>query len=156
MKRKQTVRKVVRKVKSKLKIKPKVIKKVKHKTMGKLKAECQKQCNAYIRLRDHGKRCVSCNEFKVLQAGHYYAVKGYDSLRFNTDNIHGECAYCNGFNESHLIGYGKNIEKRIGRHAVVDLDVLATEYKMKGYCKRTRAQVLNLTAYFKDLIKCLS
>jgi hypothetical protein len=86
--------------------------KKKEKTLPKLKAEAQDIFNAYIRRRDAELPCISCGQYKHLQAGHYHAVKGYDSLRYDEDNVHGECAGCNCFDESHLIGYGRNLVKR--------------------------------------------
>ena len=44
----------------------------KSKTLGKLKQEAQIVFNAFIRKHDEGKSCISCNENKPLQAGHYY------------------------------------------------------------------------------------
>ena len=70
--------------------------------------------NKYIRLRDHGKPCISCGEYKVLQAGHFFPVQGYKALRFNEDNINGECAGCNCFDDAHLIPYHDNLKKKIG------------------------------------------
>ena len=71
--------------------------KKKKKTVAKLKQELQKIFNKYIRLRDldgYYFTCLACGETKpkeVMNAGHFYAVKGYDSLRFNEDNVNGEC-----------------------------------------------------------------
>jgi hypothetical protein len=102
----------------------------KKKTLSKLKQDVQKVFNKYIRLRDHGKPCISCGEHKTLQAGHYYNVRNYDAFRFNESNVHGECAGCNCFNESHLIGYGLNLEKKLGWDELDDLHCLVNDYKM--------------------------
>lgn len=120
------------------------------KSIPKLKAALQEKVNKYIRLRDAGKPCISCGEYSTLQAGHYYAVCGYDGLRFDVDNIHGECARCNCWDESHLIGYSKNIGDRIDD--VDSLDLKAAQYKMNGY-KWTRIELEELRVYFNDLIK---
>lgn len=104
--------------------------------------------NAYIRKRDEGKPCVSCGQFKVLQAGHYYPVSGYDGLRFNLDNIHGECARCNCFDESHLIHYGKNLLDRIGQERLDALNQAAADYKMNGY-RWTRAELNEINETIK-------
>lgn len=79
------------------------------KSLPKLKAKLQEIFNEYIRLRDKDRPCISCGEIKTLQAGHYWAVGGYDGLRFDEDNVHGECAGCNGFDDMHLIGYRDNL-----------------------------------------------
>ena len=120
------------------------------KTLPKLKKEAEKYVNAYVRKRDAELPCISCGKHKVLQAGHYYPVKGYDGLRFNTDNIHGECAGCNCFDESHLIHYTKNIKDRIGLERFEELEKAAADYKMNGY-KYTRSELTEIIEKYKKL-----
>ena len=74
---------------------------MKSKSLPKLKADLQKVFNQFIRLRDQDKPCISCGQVKLLQAGHYYPVQGYEGLRFDEFNVHGECAGCNCFNQAH-------------------------------------------------------
>jgi hypothetical protein len=89
-------------------------------TLPKLIAKAQKVFNAWIRHRDSKDgyfTCISC--FRTLpvdqmNAGHYVPVKGGSALRFNEYNVNGECIRCNGFDEFHLIGYRKNLIKKIG------------------------------------------
>jgi hypothetical protein len=89
-------------------------------TLPKLLAKAQKVFNAWIRYRDSKEgyfTCISC--FRTLpvdqmNAGHYVPVKGGSALRFNEYNVNGECIRCNGFDEFHLIGYRKNLIKKIG------------------------------------------
>ena len=104
----------------------------KRQSIPKLKKKLQLVFNSYIRKRDKNKRCISCGQRKPLEAGHYYAVGGYDGLRFDEDNVHGECARCNRFDQSHLIGYGINLEKRIGADKIQKLHEKARAYKMSG------------------------
>jgi len=124
---------------------------MKAKSLPKLKAEAQKIVNEYVRKRDEGKPCISCGAYRPLQAGHFYAVGGYDALRFNEDNIHGECAGCNCFSESHLILYGLNLEVRIGFERVQKLHELAKEYKMNGN-KWSRAEIMRIIETYKKKI----
>jgi len=124
----------------------------KTKTLPKLKADLQKIFNAYIRKRDEGKPCISCGLMKPLQAGHYYSVKGYDGLRFNEYNVHGECAGCNCFDDSHLIHYGVNLEERIGVRRYADLMLAASDYKHDGY-KWSRSELLELIDIYKEKLK---
>ena len=127
-------------------------------TLGKLKAKAQKIFNKYIRLRDAKDNyfvCISCGQSKPLtqmQAGHYYAVKGYDSLRYNENNVNGECAGCNCFDQSHLIGYTINLEKKIGKDALQDLHDQAMEYK-KGFFKWDRFELENIIVTYTAKIK---
>ena len=115
----------------------------KTKTLPKLKQDAQKLFNAFIRRRDEGKPCISCGQFKPLQAGHFYSVKGYDALRFDEDNTAGECSGCNCFDESHLIGYGENLLIRIGQQRFDALKQRAAEYKRNGY-KFSRTELMEL------------
>lgn len=125
---------------------------MKKKTLPKLKAELQIVFNSYIRERDKGKPCISCGQFKPLQAGHFYPVKGYDFLRFNEDNVHGECAGCNCFDEGHLINYHENLITRIGKDRVDQLKEMARDYKMNGH-KWTRSELEAMIERYKNKLK---
>jgi hypothetical protein len=97
-------------------------------TLPKLLAKAQKVFNAWIRVRDSKEgyfTCIAC--FRTLpidqmNAGHYVPVKGGSALRFNENNVNGECIRCNGFDEFHLIGYRKNLIKKIGLKKVEQLE----------------------------------
>jgi hypothetical protein len=126
--------------------------KKKQKTIPQLKKACQDVFNKYIRLRDKDKPCISCGQFKTLQAGHFYSVRMYDGLRFDEDNCHGECAGCNGFDDMHLIKYSENIQKRIGQQNWWELNDRAQRYKRNGH-KWTRSEILELIELYKNKIK---
>jgi len=49
-----------------------------------------------------------------MDAGHYYSTKMYDGLRFNEDNIHGQCKYCNKFLYGNTVNYRDNLFFKIG------------------------------------------
>ena len=124
----------------------------KAKTLPKLKAELQILFNSYIRERDKEQPCISCGQFKPLQAGHFYTVKQYDGLRFDEDNVHGECAYCNLFDGMHLLNYAANLKERIGEQRCSDLEYRANLYKKDGY-KWTRSELMGLIQYYKNKLK---
>jgi hypothetical protein len=77
------------------------------KSLATLKGELQKVFNTYIRVRDtkYDKPtayfiCISCNQPKGLDqmnAGHFWPVGGHEAVRFDEDNVHGQCIYCNNF-----------------------------------------------------------
>ncbi len=74
----------------------------------------------FIRMRDAYKwgRCISCDQpktFSELQAGHFAPARdcGFAML-FDQANVHGECGGCNAYDEAHLWGYEKNLDKRYG------------------------------------------
>ena len=76
----------------------------------------------------------------------------YDGLRFNENNVHGECCRCNGFDDMHLINYNKNLIDRIGQEEFNDLSVRAKNYKMDGY-KWTRSELTEMIHRYKEAVK---
>jgi hypothetical protein len=72
--------------------------------------------HAYVRKRDEGKPCISCgcqwND--KFQAGHYYPGGSFETLKFNLDNINGQCEQCNLFKSGNFENYTLNLPKRIG------------------------------------------
>ena len=137
----------------------------KKKTTAKLKQDLQKLFNKFIRERDSdGIRftCISCGETKPvdqMNAGHFFAVGGYDGLRFDEDNVHGECAYCNCWNESHLIKYTINLQGKIGLKRFNELLERAQAYKRSGQVsflnriesKWYRPDIEELIKHYKNL-----
>ena len=122
-------------------------------SLPKLKAKAQLAFNEYIRHRDKDLPCISCNLPKEnKQAGHYFATKGYDGLRYNEFNCNGECSGCNCFDPSHLIGYGDNLLNRIGKLEFDLLKLRASDYKMHGY-KWSRSELEEIIDKYREKIK---
>ena len=124
----------------------------KSKSIPKLKKELETLLNRFVRARDIGRPCISCGGYGTMQAGHYYPVKGYDGLRFDEFNVNNECQRCNLFDESHLIGYGENLIKKIGIEEYEKLKQRARDYKMNGY-KFSRTELLEKIEYYKNKLK---
>jgi hypothetical protein len=131
---------------------------MKKKTLAQLKNDAQKVFNKYIRLRDSYNgwfTCISCGfsqSTDVMNAGHFFPVKGYDGLRFDEENVNGECVACNGWDEMHLIGYQKNLVKRIGKRGLINLRNRAADYKKNGH-KFARYEVEEIIEKYKSKIK---
>lgn len=124
----------------------------KKETVGTLIKKLQKVFNEYVRIRDKDKPCISCgNYFDTKDAGHFYATSGYSGLRFDEDNVHGECARCNRFDESHLIGYAENLKVKIGESDYQALKERAEEYKRSGV-KWSRIELREKIEYYKAKI----
>ena len=124
-------------------------------TTGKLLKKLQPIFNKYIRLRDIDKPCISCGkyvDFDNTDSGHFYAKSGYSGLRFDEDNAHKECRYCNRYDESHLIGYTENLKGRIGEEDYNALKQRAEDYKLNGV-KWNRAELEELVEYYKNKLK---
>lgn len=78
--------------------------------------DLQKVFNTYIRLRDKGKPCISCGCSLVgkFDAGHYFTVGAYPNIRFNEDNVHGQCVHCNQHKHGNTTEYSLSLPMRIG------------------------------------------
>lgn len=123
------------------------------KPLGAWKADVQKVFNKFIRTRDKDKPCISCNRDNPpwyprkgqWDAGHYRTVGAAPELRFDEENCHKECIYCNHHNSEHLIGYRKTLINRIGldrvewlegshepkHYSIQDCKDLIVEYRAK-------------------------
>ena len=97
-----------------------------------LKELAQKKFNAFIRKRDENCLCISCGKNPIQQAGHYYAAGKYNGLRFHEDNVHGQCIHCNYYEHGNLIKYRINLEQKIGRDRLAELDSKATKKAIKN------------------------
>lgn len=84
----------------------------------------QKIFNTYIRLRDKGKTCISCNSklTEKYDAGHFYSIKNYSFLRFHEDNVHGQCVHCNQHLHGNLIEYLTGLKSRVGDKRFIELE----------------------------------
>lgn len=112
----------------------------------------QKAFNAYIRHRDRFEPCINCNQFRTLQAGHFFSAGKYPNLRFNEDNVHGECKACNYYkSESHAYKYRPNLINKIGQERFDKIELLATSYNPPF--KWNRWVLIELIEYYKDRIK---
>jgi len=106
--------------------------------------------NKFIRLRDKGQPCISCNVVmtKKINACHYYSSGGHKNLTFNPDNVHSGCERCNSYLAGNLTEYRKGLIKRIGIKRVEKLDELAHVTR-----KYTREELRELNGLYKQKIK---
>lgn len=75
----------------------------------------------YIRLRDSGLNgytvCISCGKtffFDQMQCGHYF-TRRHMSTRWDEDNCHSQCVFCNCHEHGNLEGYKPNLIEKIGQ-----------------------------------------
>jgi len=84
--------------------------------------EAQTIFNKYVRLRDQGLPCISCNlPPKKKNAGHFYSQGGHSNVRFDEDNCHLQCEACNTFLSGNLLNYQIGIQKKIGAQKLLEL-----------------------------------
>jgi len=111
-------------------------------------------CHEYIRLRDKGKACISCQEpyNSGHQAGHYYKAEKFSNIKFNEFNINGQCVGCNIRKDGNESEYRVHLPKRIGLENVQELDRLSKEYKILGF-KWDREKLIETRKYYLTKIK---
>jgi len=102
--------------------------------------------NTYIRERDKNKGCISCGSVlnSKFDAGHYFSVGAYANLRFNENNVHGQCVACNQHKHGNIAEYAIRLPERIGfdkynkllqqrnesnKLSIPDIEVLKIKYK---------------------------
>lgn len=78
----------------------------------------------YVRERDKGKPCISCGRDwdSSFQAGHRFDKKQYNRIRFDLDNIHGQCPSCNQYQDGNYNAYHLRLPKRIGEETYKKLE----------------------------------
>lgn len=123
-----------------------------YKSIRKLIAEAQTAFNAFIRLRDADKNCISCGRPWPIEwgkggrfdAGHYRSAGSADHLRFHEMNCHGQCKQCNGPN-----GQGRHIDYRLGlidRYGINVVEQLEADNAVR---KWTREEVIRIKKYYQ-------
>jgi hypothetical protein len=84
--------------------------------------------NKYIRLRDAGNICISCQKKPLkINAGHFYNANNHWSVRFDERNVHLQCEHCNTYLSGNLISYRENLLRKIGIEEFENLSAEATK-----------------------------
>jgi hypothetical protein len=109
----------------------------------------QQVFNKYIRLRDAGNLCISCQKKPLKEnAGHFYNANNHWSVRFDERNVHLQCEHCNTYLSGNLIYYRENLLKKIGIEEFENLSAEATKNR-----KYTIEQLKEIIATYKKKIK---
>lgn len=113
-------------------------------------------CHLYIRLRDENKPCISCGiPYKPdFDAGHFYSGGKFSSLKYDEDNINGQCIQCNRMNEGMHESYRLYLVERIGHENLDRLDKAAADYMQTDF-HWDRDELIRLRNYYKQKIKTL-
>ena len=136
-----------------------IIKKIRSpkKQRAKLIKKLDEVFNAFIRERDNGKPCISCNKRAELQAGHYHSCR-YLSIRWDEKNVNGQCINCNIFNQGNFYGYTLGMERKYGKNVIeylnikknnttklspFELSLLIQEYETKLSYEKTKRGINN-------------
>lgn len=89
--------------------------------------EAQALFNEFVRLRDSGQPCISCDSLPSdhdlitgsrWDAGHYRSVGACPELRFEPLNVHRQCVKCNRNLSGNAVEYRIRLVRRIGADKV--------------------------------------
>jgi len=125
------------------------------KTRSDLVREAQAVVNAYVRLRDFDKPCISCgvtypdDRNDVWDAGHLRSAGSSPGTRFNTLNINKQCVRCNRYLSSNAIQYRIGLVKKIGLPLVEKIEF------HNGVGKFSHEYLIRLKNVFKERIRHL-
>ena len=119
-------------------------------TTQELIKKAQKVFNDYVRARDRNQLCISCNKplGAKFDAGHYFNANNHWSVRFDENNVHGQCVTCNQFKHGNLLNYQIGIQQRIGADELINLHAIAHETK-----KFTRDELREIISKYKEKLK---
>ena len=112
-------------------------------TQQSLTKKAQRYFNAFIRARDKGKLCVSCDKplANKFDAGHYFSST-HKNTTFNEKNVHGQCVRCNRDLHGNLLNYQIGIEKRIGGDELIKLHEEA--HKIRKYTREELNEIIEI------------
>ena len=129
--------------------KEKKVKKENLQTVQELMKVAQVVFNKWIRQRDKGELCISCQKPpKKANAGHYFSSGGHKNVTFNEDNVHLQCEYCNTFLHGNLLNYQVEIQKKIGADRLILLHEEAHKTR-----KFTRDELHEIIKKYKNKLK---
>ncbi len=82
------------------------------------KDDAQRAINKYVRLRDHGLPCISCDRPAdwdgQWHASHFRSVGAASAVRYSLWNIHKACSVCNNWKSGNLSEYEPRLRAKIG------------------------------------------
>ena len=108
--------------------------------------------HAYIRLRDKDSGCISCGKpFNgKYDAGHFWNSNNHASIRYDEDNVHGQCVTCNQHLHGNLLEYQSRLLNKIGHYNYARLEDLRHKH-----VQWTNDQYQEIIKIYKDKVKNL-
>ena len=110
----------------------------------------QQVFNKFIRLRDKGNVCISCQKKinGVEHASHFLSAGGHSIVRFHEDNVWTSCYKCNVMLSGNQVEYRKALIDKIGIERVEWLENNGSKEK-----KWTKDELKELMEKYKNKIK---
>ena len=104
-------------------------------TKPQLTKKAQTAFNAFIRARDVGKPCISCDKPlgdtpNSFDAGHFRSVGSAVNMRFVEWNCWGQCKHCNNYLAGNVVEYRKRLLSRLGEK---ELELLENDNVLRKY-----------------------
>lgn len=103
--------------------------------------KAEKVVNAWIRKRDAGKNCITCDQ-PGNQAGHYWPVR-YSGVRFHPMNIHLQETGCNKWKYGNVGLYRVKLVEMYGEEAVKELDELAVRTQSYKWTREELQEIID-------------
>ena len=112
-------------------------------TKPQLVKKAQTAFNSYIRARDVGKPCISCDKpldggANTFDAGHYRSVGSAPHMRYVEDQVHGQCKKCNRHLSGNAVEYRKRLLERIGLER---LEQIESDNVLRKYTKEALIEI---------------
>lgn len=85
-----------------------------------------------------------------MHAGHYYSAGYHSSVRFDEDNVHGQCVHCNTFLHGNLINYKNNLLRKIGSDRMEELNI-KVGFEKRSVFKWDRFSLIEIIEKYKKL-----
>ena len=115
------------------------------KPLSRVMHDTQVAFNMFIRLRDEGQPCISCDEINPpggWDSGHYRTLGAAPELRFEELNAHRQCKSCNG-GAGRFSGKGYTVIRAYRERLIVRIGLAAVEWLEGPHeAKRYRADEL--------------
>ena len=111
----------------------------------------QQVFNKFIRLRDKGQVCISCQKKPLKEnAGHFFNANNHYNVRFDERNTHLQCEHCNTYLSGNLIEYQRNLIHKIGIESCHELEADARKTR-----KFTKDELKEIITEYKQKVKQL-
>jgi len=127
---------------------------VKEKGTAKLIKELQVVFNTFIRERDKGLPCISCDAPYFSDAGHLFKKSTRSAMRFYPAAVHGQCRECNSMDDGNYENFCKGIAKRYGAEFLVEVIQDANDSRKSDH-KWSRSELETMILFYKKEIKKL-
>ena len=116
-------------------------------TKPQLTKKAQTAFNAFIRARDAGKACISCDKPldggpNSFDAGHFRSVGSAVNMRFSEKNCFGQCKHCNCYLAGNVLEYRKRLLKQLGEE---ELALLENDNVLR---KHTKEELIEIARHY--------